>query len=367
MNNKSASTKKGNSSSANGNRRLMKFLLAALGVIAVLVIVVYVTQALQRPLAPAMTVVTATPDTSAATAAITNTPIYIIVTSTPEAETPTAEPTTAPTATVESATTCNETGSYNILLIGVDENSGVWPPGAEMIRLVQVDFDDQTIKMVAFPRDLYVASSGLASIGMRSQTLGLVYYYGEQSVYGDRKTRAAAGASMLARTLLEDFNVESDQYIVVEADLIPNLVNKMGGIVVDIPYTFTGYDGVTFYAGNRLLYGDDVLNYVSAKPEYTESYRFQRQQAVIDAVLDRALSLDMVPRIPDLYSEVSNNLITDLSVSQISNIGCLVEKMDRSRMDSYNLQSSNFTWYTNYGTLIPNTAAIRDYLEDILE
>jgi LCP family protein required for cell wall assembly len=332
----------------------------------VLGIIVIGVQMAQLPLAPTMNVVTATPDLSVPTLANTNTPIYVVVTNTPSGETATSTSTPLPTSTPESLTFCNESGNMNILLIGINEDSGIWPPGAEMIRVVNVDFTNQSIKMVAFPRDLYVPTSGLAAMNMPQQTLGLVYYYAKQAVRGDAKSLASYGASMLARTLLEDFNVTVDHYVVIDADIVPTLIDQVGGIEITLSEPVTGYDGIVFPAGRQWLNGALALNFVSVKSEDTEGPRIDRQQMVMEAFLEKAISLDMIPKIPQILNTLGNNVITDLSVSQISNMGCLVKKMDRSRIESYSILSPNLVYYSTDGLLLPNTQAITDYADGYL-
>lgn len=334
---------------------------------AVLIGLVVIGMQLTRlPLAPTMNVVTATPNLTTPTLAVTNTPIYVVVTSTPSGEiaTPTIAP--QPTSTPEDVTFCNESGNMNILLIGINEDSGIWPPGAEMIRVINVDFTNQKVNMVAFPRDLYVPTSGLASMNMPQQTLGLVYFYAKQSVRGDAKSLASFGASMLARTLLEDFNVTVDHYVVMDADIVPILIDQVGGIEITLTEPVIGYDGVVFPAGRQMLNGALTLNFVSVKGEDNEGPRIARQQMVMEAFLEKAISLDMIPKIPQILNTLGNNVITDLSVSQISNMGCLVKNMDRSRIDSYSILSPDLVYFSTDGLLLPNTPAIIDYTDDYL-
>lgn len=344
-----------------------KILLAVIGVFAIVVVVIFAVQALQIPLAPTLQVVTATPDLVNPTLAVTQTPIYLVVTATPNGEMTATAPIATPSSTPMPNFVCNESGNMNVLVIGVNEKTGVWPPGAEMIRVINVDYDNQTIKMVAFPRDLYVQTSGLNSINMPQQTLGLTYYYARQSVRGDSRTLTAYAASMLARTLLEDFNVHVDYYMVVNAEVIPNLIDKVGGVDIVLPAAVTGYDNVTFPAGRQVLSGTQAINFVSFKSETTEDARFMRQQMVMDAFIDKALSLDMIPRIPSIVSELGGSLVTDLSVKQLSSIGCLVKNIDRSRITSVSLQYGSMTYVTTNGLLLPNTAAITDFAGDYLK
>jgi LCP family protein required for cell wall assembly len=344
-----------------------KILVWAIAAVALVTVIVLAAQGLKMPLAPTLNVVTATPDLTNPTGAATLTPIYVVVTSTPSGENPTTAATTAPTALAAPQLACNESGNMNLLLIGVNEKAGVWPPGAEMIRVINVDYDNQTIEMVAFPRDLYVPTSGLASSGMTQQTLGLTYYYAKQSVRGDAKSVAAYGASMLARTLLEDFDVHVDYYMVVDASVVPSLIDKVGGVEIELPASVTGYNNVTFPAGRQVLSGAQALNFVSFKSESTEDARYVRQQMVMDAFLEKAISLDMIPRIPSIVSELGSTVITDLSVDQLSSMGCLAKNMDRSRIGSYSLQYGTMVYVTSGGVLLPNTPAIIDFANDYLE
>jgi hypothetical protein len=90
-------------------------------------------------------------------------------------------PITEPTATVEPTSTfaapiCGQTGSMTLLVIGSDTLGSSKPNGADAIRVVKVDFDDQTIKIITFPRDLLVQTASVNKAAQLEQKLGLTYY-----------------------------------------------------------------------------------------------------------------------------------------------------------------------------------------------
>ncbi len=59
--------------------------------------------------------------------------------------------------------TCNAGGSMVILALAHDSSAWRRPYGADAVRLVKVNYDQQTVIVFAFPRDLVVTTPGLTT------------------------------------------------------------------------------------------------------------------------------------------------------------------------------------------------------------
>lgn len=284
---------------------------------------------------------------------------------------PLAPALTLPTATAaasDAEKVCNESGTRTILWIGDDVNHGVWPNGADLIRLVKVDYSNQKVIVITFPRDLFVKAVGLESQNIVEQRLGLIYFYGKQNAGSTTVAdQLSAGSDVLAKTITSDFGVQPNNYLVMDMSLIASLVDSVGGIEVDLPAPVVGNDNTTFPAGIQTLTGAQVVTFVSFLKTDDEAPRFERQEIVIKAFLKKALSTDAITKIPDMIKQAGANLKTDLSVDQIINLGCMAQKVSADQIAFYNIEGSDFYTKNSDGEIVPNTDVVVKFLQEKLK
>lgn len=260
--------------------------------------------------------------------------------------------------------TCNESGTRTILWIGDDVQSGVWPNGADLIRIVKIDYTNQKIVVMALPRDLSVNSVESES----NQRLGLIYFNGKHSVQGTVKDVVAKGADDLAQVITEKFNVQFDNYLVMDMSIAGTWIDTVGGVEVNLPAAVSGDNGVVYPAGKQVLTGSQAMQLVRIfNDNNTEADRFSRQELVMKSFLDKVISLNMITKIPDLLNQAGSNIITDLSPDQIVNLGCMSQKVQSSQISFYDVLGSNFYTVGTDGELVANTDAIASFVAEKLK
>jgi len=251
----------------------------------------------------------AVPPTATRTAAPTSTPTAT------RTATPTQTPTVTPTATaIPSLLEFTD----NYLVLGVDHREGDPDPSwrTDTIMVVAIDHAGGRVGIVNIPRDLYVEIPGYGQ-GRINQA----DYYGVSSKY------PGGGPALLRRVMTETLGIPSEHYVRVKMEGLVELVDALGGVTVtlDCPlYERTPDDnspnGVVDW---ELPAGDSLLDGVTAKKFATYRYvtsdfgRAQRQQQLIWAIRNRALQLDVIPRIPDLWKALAHTFTTDLNVLDV--------------------------------------------------
>ncbi len=231
---------------------------------------------------------------------------------------------------------CGETPVMHILLIGSDARADSYNYGlADVIRLARVDFVNETVTVLEFPRDLWVEIPDIADNlnGQTREKLNQAYLYGNP---GFQYTNdPAQGPGLLARTLALNFGARIDHYAAVNMKTFVNIVNAVGGIDVYLPEPVDGRAGedlserLVFPAGQLHLMGDRALTLARIRIEGGFA-RAENQNRVLCALRDQLTSPEVVKDIPELIQAFKDNIQTDLSPAQISQLACLGTQIQTS-------------------------------------
>jgi LCP family protein required for cell wall assembly len=235
---------------------------------------------------------------------------------------------------------CGNTGSLLVLFTGEDFTRGVWPLGADTVRVVQVNFSDRKIVVVGFPRDLWVKTPGLEELDYPETRLGLAYHYKKEGTSGSDKHKVTTATEQVAQALYDNFDLEPETYFTVQLKELPGMINTIGGVDVDVPQAFTNEYGVEFTAGMQHMNGQQVTEYVRSWAENQnegDMLRFPRQNLLIMALQDQVLNADLLPKIPDLYKQYDKAIVTDLSPNQIKDIACMIKEVPQQEIEFHEI------------------------------
>lgn len=184
--------------------------------------------------------------------------------------------------------------ALNFLVIGSDSRDLSVDRGrADVIMLMHVSSDRESVHLVHFPRDLFVEIPGQS----RMNKINASYAYG--------------GAPLLIQTLQPLVGVPIDHVVMVNFDSFREMTDAIGGVEVNVAESSPG-----FPAGTMHMDGDTGLDFV--RERYTLSQgditRGQRQQAFIKAVMLKGLSGDTLTnpvRLANFVDAATANLIVD--------------------------------------------------------
>lgn len=308
----------------------------------------------QAPLAPTLNMPTATFPIIFPTA--TNTVAPVAATLEPTVQ-PTATSTTAPI----SAATCGQIGSLTILFLGSDITTAAPPYGADSIRIIRADFSAQKIIILTFPRDLIVSTTALGNPSYLNGPLGLTFYYARVAIPGTMLEKNAGGARIMAQVMMDNFGVGFTHYAVLQMDQVALMVDTVGGVEMNIPYTITTEHHVTFYAGAQTLNGARAMEYVRFFNPGGEAARTARQNEFIRALLAKITNVAILPLVPTLVSQFKTTVTTDLSPELLVNLVCLANTIPDANLTFGSIDIPPLV--TNH---YPNIPAIKTYLSQIL-
>jgi LCP family protein required for cell wall assembly len=234
------------------------------------------------------------------------------------------------------------TEPFNVLLLGIDQRDderalGI-PARSDTMILVRIDPRAKSAGIISFPRDLWVEIPGYGQ-----GRLNTAYTYGElYKVEG-------GGPGLAKRTIEHNFGLRVDYYARVDFHGFEQIVDTLGGIVIDVerpikddeyPTEDYGVERVYIPAGLQFMDGRLALRYARSRHSDNDFGRMRRQQRVLFAVRQRALQLNMLPRAPALVGQAREMVATDFSLGQLVRLAKLAQQIDSSRVNSMVIDTS---------------------------
>jgi LCP family protein required for cell wall assembly len=241
--------------------------------------------------------------------------------------------TLAVTGSPVESVTCGGPPVMLLLAVGTDSRSESYKYGlADAIRIVRVDFLEERVTVLEFPRDLWVEIPEIADDlnGQDHEKLNQAYLYGNPGFgYYDGPGQ---GPGLLARTLALNFGVHSDRYIAVNMRTFVKIVDAVDGIRVNLS---NGVDGRTardrsarlvFKPGVQILNGEQALTLARIRNEGVFE-RASHQNTVLCALKDRLTSPSVILKIPALVESFKGAVQTDMTPEQVAQLACLGTKL----------------------------------------
>lgn len=205
----------------------------------------------------------------------------------------------------------------NILLIGVDAREGedAEKTRSDTMMLVTIDTRNNQIKLTSFLRDMYLEIPG----------------------YREDKLNAAqsrGGTQLLVDTLEYNFKIRIDNYMFVSFEMFTTIIDKLGGIDVEITEKEAKYinskdhmaleDVYAFpeklSGGMQHFTGAQALWYSRIRYLDSDFMRTARQRKVISALVKKATQQSPA-ELFELVGEVMPLVRTDLTEDEIMNLG----------------------------------------------
>ena len=250
-----------------------------------------------------------------------------------------------------------------ILLVGSDARRDTYSIGlADSIRIVRVDFVDATIRVLAFPRDMYVEITGIENDdGIMHGKLNQAYLYGNPGY--DYYEGPGQGPGLLALTLEHNFGVHVDHYVAVNLQTSVKIIDTLGGIDIDLPYEVDGRvkgsrdRNRVFAAGKQHLDGYRTMLLARLRPQ-GDFRRADVQSLILEAVAEKALSRDLILKLPELIQDLSESVQTDLGPVEITQLLCLRTRFDPQEIEFLSFPERLFTSERVRDPVLGNTSIL---------
>lgn len=184
----------------------------------------------------------------------------------------------------------------NFLVVGVDYIAGSSRGHlTDTIMVISFDIQGNNIDVLHIPRDSYIGN--LTSTGKIN------------SIYGKSEN---GGINGLADTIFNTFNITIDHYVTVDMTGFVSIVDKIGGVEVDVPQRIK-LEGATLEPGLQVLDGWRAQKFVRERKSYSNGDlgRIDMQKVFMKALIEKIFKMgkkEVLSLAPTLVKEITTDL-----------------------------------------------------------
>jgi polyisoprenyl-teichoic acid--peptidoglycan teichoic acid transferase len=241
--------------------------------------------------------------------------------------------------------------ALNILIMGTDRRSASqtnWR--TDTLILVSVDQETKSVGLLSIPRDLWVNIPGIGANRINTADF-----------YGEYYHLPGGGPATIKRTIEQNLGIRVHYYVRVGFDGFRKAVDTVGGIdvAVDCPlqeYNFSddyGTVNLNFQPGLQHMDGVTALRYARSRETTNDFDRSRRQRQVLMALWDKATSLNLLPKWPELYSQFRDSVQTDLGPVELTALAWIGSQLQLDRIKSLAIDNHSTTpWVTPDGAMV---------------
>lgn len=191
---------------------------------------------------------------------------------------------------------------------------------SDTMLVLRFDPEAQRMTVLSIPRDTKVDING----------------YGTAKVNHANAYGGAVLAAKTISTLLD--GAELDRYIRVNVQGIEKLIEALGGVDLYVPKDMNYRDDsqhlyINLKEGEQHLNGAEAMQFLRFRYDsYGDIGRVQRQQILIRAILEQALTPNNLVKLPQILSIVQSHIDTNLSVQELIALAGFASQVNRSDM-----------------------------------
>jgi len=229
----------------------------------------------------------------------------------------------------------------NILLTGIDSSQIRNHALNDTLIVVSVDPETGDMAMISFPRDL--ARLPMPGGGTFAPKINSLMTYADQrpSQYPD------GGMAALTTEISYLLGAKVDYYASVDLDGFSRLIDKVGGVTVDVTtaindpgyggWTEPGRIGFRISTGRHTLDGETALAFVRSRKGAGDNdfTRSRRQQQLLVALEQKLTDPGMLPNLPGILKAATQTLKTNFPPEQLQQMLAIARKTDEKSIKRY--------------------------------
>lgn len=223
---------------------------------------------------------------------------------------------------------------FTLLLMGVDSaKEGIKGSSFNGDSLNLITFNPETLNstILSIPRDTYLPISCFKN--QRKNKITHAAWYGQDC---------------MIKTIENMVDINVDYYVKINFKGLVQIVDSLGGINVDVPYSFCeqnserkwGDKTIYLEKGYKLINGEEALalsrnrksNKDKCSPIWTnhdsnDFIRGQNQQLIIKGILEKLKDVKSIDTVNDIFDSVSNNFETNMSTNEILSLYNILKRV----------------------------------------
>ena len=226
--------------------------------------------------------------------------------------------------------------TFNIYISGIDTYGKITSVSRSDVNIIAtVNPKTHQVLLTTIPRDYYVQLDG---------TTGLKDKLTHAGIYGIEKS---------VKTIENLLDIEINYYVRVNFSSLERIIDALGSVDVYSEYSFTSYDGTVFKKGYNRVNGKQALEFARTRKTVSggDRTRGKNQEALIQAILNKAISKEIIMKYTSLLSSLEGSFQTNMSTEQITDmIKKQIDEMKPWNVTSISLDGTNGSEYTySYG------------------
>jgi LCP family protein required for cell wall assembly len=187
------------------------------------------------------------------------------------------------------------------------------------------------------------------------------------------------GPALIQQTMLYNLGIPIHHYVRTDFQGLIGIVDTLGGIEIPVhchlqdywPYPDENgeYHIKTMPPGVQHMDGRTALWYARSRKTTSVFSRERRQQQVLKAIWQEGRSLDVIPRLPQLWSQVQQMVVTDMTFDEVAKLAPIALQIEEQNIRFRNIGYSHVTpWTTPHGgsVFLPNWEAIEPVVNEAL-
>ncbi len=199
----------------------------------------------------------------------------------------------------------SDDGAFTVFVSGIDTRGALTAESrSDANILAAVNPRTRQVVLISTPRDYYVPLS--ISGGVR-----------------DKLTHAGIyGVNVCMDTMAMLYDVDVDYYFRVNFAGFEEIIDALGGITVESDQAFTSVDGYRYQAGYNSMDGAAALSFVRERSAFASGDRQRgwNQLGMMDAVIEKVLSPELLRSYSDILSSVEGSFETSVPYDMISSL-----------------------------------------------
>ncbi|NJL37633.1 MAG: LCP family protein [Leptolyngbyaceae cyanobacterium RM2_2_4] len=215
---------------------------------------------------------------------------------------------------------------------------------SDTMLLLRFNPETEQLVMLSLPRDTRTYVDGLGETKLNAA-----------NAYGGPALAAESVSDLLG-------GVSVDRYVRINVQGVEKLIDALGGVTVYVPQDMKYTDEsqhlyIDLKQGEQHLDGEQALQFLRFRyDEKGDIGRVQRQQSLIRAMQEQALSPATLTRLPQILSVIQSHVDTNLSVEELVALMGFAAQSDRSNVQMLMLPGdfSNFEDYYDASYWLPN-------------
>lgn len=222
--------------------------------------------------------------------------------------------------------------NVSVLFMGVDDsNVRKNEKGSRTDALMLATFNtkEKTVKLLSIPRDSYV------------------YIPGKETYSKITHAHAYGGVKYTIDTVEKLLDVPVDYYVKMNFNAFVDVVDALGGIEVDVPYTFSEQNSkdkagaITLEKGLQTLDGEEALALARTRKKDSDIERGKRQQQILEAIIDKASSAKSITKYAGVIEGVGKNMTTNMTFKEMKSFANYALAASDLQIETINLEGQD--------------------------